>query len=155
MRILDLTAGKRAIWYDKKHPFTTYLDCRPEVEPDVVCDTGSIPHFIGEDFDLIVYDPPHMNCGPNSNMSKRYGYWTNDEIRDSIRRTEIEAHRVSKKGALMALKWNTHDIKLETVFSLLSHWEPLFGHLVKNGPHSQTYWVMLRRRDIESPKKLI
>lgn len=149
MRILDLTAGNRAIWYDKKHPFATFLDVRPEVEPDVVCDTKAIPHFIGQDFDLIVYDPPHLNCGPNSNMSKNYGHWTNQQIRDNIAATQVEAHRVAKKNGLMALKWNTHDIKLETVFGLLSHWEPLFGHLVKNGPRSQTYWVMLRRKDIE------
>lgn len=151
MRILDLTAGNRAIWYDKKHPFATFLDVRPEVEPDVVCDTKAIPHFIGKDFDLVVYDPPHMNCGPNSNMAKNYGHWTNEQIRENIRHTQVEAHRVSKVGALMALKWNDHDIKLQTVFSLLTHWEPLFGHLVKNGPHSQTYWVMLRRRDLEAP----
>lgn len=24
-------------------------------------------------------------------------------------------------------------------------WEPLFGHLTKDGPRSQTFWVMLRR----------
>lgn len=147
MRILDLTAGNRAVWYDKNNPLCTFLDIRPEVGPDVVCDTKSIPHFIGNEFDLIVYDPPHMNCGPNSNMSKNYGYWTNDQIRENIAKTQVEAHRVAKKNALMALKWNNHDIKLQTVFDLLTLWEPLFGNLTKNGPHSQTYWVMLRRKN--------
>lgn len=145
MKILDLTAGYRAIWYKKKHPFATFLDRRPEVEPDFLCDTTAIPDSVGTEFDLIVYDPPHMNCGPNSNMSQRYGYHTTSEILDVIVKTGREAARVAKPNALMALKWNTHDIKLNRIFKLLGDWEPLFGHLVKNGPHSQTYWVMLRK----------
>jgi hypothetical protein len=144
-KILDLTAGRRAIWYAKDHPFVTFLDKRPEVEPTIVCDTRSIPPEAGSGFNLLVYDPPHMNCGPNSNMSKVYGYHTTAEILDSIEKTGSEAHRVSVDNALMALKWNTHDIPLRKVFLLLKKWEPLFGHLTKDGPHSQTYWVMLRR----------
>ena len=146
-KILDLTSGYRAIWHNKKHPLATYLDIRPEVNPDFVVNTSNITPEVGTDFDLIVYDPPHMNCGPNSNLSKRYGYFKTHEIKESIHYTNFEAHRVTKKNALMALKWNNHDIKLETVFSILTKWEPLFGHLTKNGPRSQTYWTMLLRKD--------
>lgn len=145
MRILDLSAGRRAVWFNKRHPLAVYLDKRAEVLPDFVCDTTLIPDEVGRDFDLIVYDPPHMNCGPNSNMSKVYGYHTTAEILTSIAGSGREAHRVTKENALMALKWNNHDIKLERVFALLPQWEPLFGHLTKDGPRSQTYWVMLRR----------
>ncbi len=145
MRILDLSAGNRAIWYDKKHPFATYLDKRPEVNPDYVCDTrNGIPAIPGG-YDLICWDPPHMNCGPKSNMSKNYGYHTTAEILDTVEKTALQAWQVSGSGALMAFKWNNHDIKLEKILKLMPSWEPLFGHLTKNGPHSQTYWVMLRR----------
>lgn len=146
MKILDLTAGNRAIWFDKQHPLATYLDRRPEVSPDIVCDTTKIPAEVGDGFDLIVCDPPHMNCGPNSDMSKTYGYHTTFQILEDICATGKEAARVSKPNALMALKWNTHDIRIQRVFKLLGDWEPLFGHHTKNGPHSQTYWVMLRKR---------
>lgn len=145
MKILDLSAGRRAVWFNKRHPLATYLDKRPEVEPDIVCDTRSIPEVAGSGFDLVVFDPPHMNCGPNSNMSKVYGYHTTAEILDTIKGTGSEAHRVTKENALMALKWNDHDIRLQRVFDLLPQWEPLFGHLTKDGPGSKTYWVMLRR----------
>jgi len=145
MKILDMTAGKRAVWFDKKNPLCTYLDIRPEVEPDIVCDTRKMPDSVGAGFDLIVYDPPHVNTGPNSDMSKRYGYFTTKEILDSIAGSGKEAHRVSKPSALMALKWNNHSIRLQRVFDLLPQWEPLFGHLTKNGPGSQTYWVMLKK----------
>lgn len=145
MKILDLSAGNRAIWFNKNHPLCTYLDKRAEVKPTIVCDTGSIPEECGSGFNLLCWDPPHMSCGPNSNMSKVYGYHTTKEILETIEETGSEAHRVADPEALMALKWNTHDIKLERVFKLLPQWEPLFGHLTKDGPGSQTYWVMLRR----------
>jgi len=146
MKILDLSAGNRAIWFDKKNPLATFLDKRESVNPDIVCDTRSIPEIVGLEYDLVVWDPPHLNCGVNSNMSKTYGHHTTAEILDTIKGTGVEAWRVTKENALMALKWNTHDIRLQRVFDLLPNWEPLFGHLTKNGSSSQTYWTMLRRK---------
>lgn len=146
MRILDLTAGKRAIWFDKNHPDTVYLDKRPEVNPDLVADSRALPKVIGRDFDLVVFDPPHVNFGKNGHMSQRYGHHTTAEILELIEQAAREAHRVTKPDALMALKWNDHDIKLERVLKLMPQWEPLFGHLTKDGPGSKTYWAMLRRK---------
>lgn len=143
MKILDLSAGNRAIWFNKAHPLATYVDKRSSVDPDVVCDTRKkIP---GSGYNLICWDPPHMNCGPKSNMSKVYGHHTTKEILDTIKKTGSRVWKKSAPHALMALKWNNHDIKLERIFELLPQWEPLFGHLTKDGPRSQTYWVMLRR----------
>lgn len=148
MKILDLTAGRRAIWFDKDNPLCTYLDIREEMNPNVVCDTRSIPAEVGDGYTLIVYDPPHLPFGPNSDMGKRYGNFSTFEILDSIRKSSAEAHRVSAPNALMAFKWNTHDIKLPKVLNLMArHWEPLFGHHTKFGHKSQTFWVMLRRLD--------
>jgi hypothetical protein len=148
MRILDLSAGNRAIWYDKKHPLCIYLDRRAEVEPDIVCDTNlGIPPSVGTGFNLICWDPPHMPHGPNSDMARAYGRSSTAQILDLLSKTGREAWLVSAPKALLAFKWNTHDIKLNRVFSLLSDWEPLFGHLTKDGPRSQTYWIMFLRRD--------
>lgn len=146
-KILDLSAGNRAIWYNKNHPMTTYLDKRPEVKPDIVCDTRFLPESVGRGFDLVVFDPPHLNTGKNSHMSSRYGHHTTAEILDTVEKTAKELIRVTTPNALMALKWNDHDIKLQRVFDLMPQWEPLFGHLTKSGStsRSQTYWVLLRR----------
>lgn len=145
MKIIDLSAGNRAVWFNKNHPLALYLDKRAEVSPDVVCDTREIPESVGAGYGLICWDPPHLNTGARSHMSQRYGHHTTAEILDLVEKTGVEAHRISLPNALMALKWNTHDIRLERVFKLLPKWEPLFGHLTKAGPRSQTYWVMLRR----------
>lgn len=145
MRILDLSAGNRAIWFNKQHPLALYLDIRQEMKPDLICDVRQLPKYIGDNFDLICWDPPHVNTGANSNMAKNYGHFTTAQIIDLIERGAKEACRVSKPNALMAFKWNTHDIKLKRVFDLMPQWEPLFGHLIKSGPRSQTYWVMFKR----------
>jgi hypothetical protein len=151
LKILDLTAGNRAIWFDKNHPRAVYLDKRAEVNPTVVCDTREIPESVGSRFNLVVFDPPHLNTGKNSNMSKCYGHHTTAEILETIEKTAHQAHKISAPHALMAFKWNDHDIRLERVLKLMPQWEPLFGHCTnKDRPRSKTYWVMLRRM---SPKK--
>ena len=147
VRILDLSAGNRAIWFNRKHPDCTYIDKRAEVMPDLVCDSRDVLPFMAGTFDLMVFDPPHVNFGKTSNMARVYGHHTTAEIVDIIEKTSTEAHRVSRKDALMAFKWNDHDIPLPTVLKLLRGWEPLFGHLTKDGPGSKTYWCLLRRRD--------
>ena len=148
MKILDLTAGNRAVWYNKNHPLCTYLDRRSEVNPTVVCDTREIPESVGSGFGLVVWDPPHVNCGANSFMSQRYGHHTTADILDTIEKTGISVYKITKPHALMAFKWNNHDIKLKRIYDLIPQWEPLFGHLTKDGPRSQTYWIMFKRMEI-------
>lgn len=80
MKILDMSAGNRAIWFDKNNPLVMFLDKRESVNPTIVCDTRNIPESAGKDFDLVVFDPPHLNTGKNSNMAKCYGYHTTAEI---------------------------------------------------------------------------
>jgi hypothetical protein len=149
MKILDLTAGNRAIWFDKKNPLALFLDKRPEVFPDIACDIKNLPfEKIGCDFDLVVFDPPHMNCGRNSNMSKVYGYHTTQEILETVEKGSDQAHKACKDSAFMAFKWNSHDISLKRILKLMGQWEPLFGHITKDGPGSgsKTYWVLLKKR---------
>jgi hypothetical protein len=149
------------MWFDKNHPEATFVDVRESVSPTVCCDSRELPSQIGSGFDLIVFDPPHVNFGANAEMSKTYGHHTTEQIRDIIRRTAQETHRVAAPRALMAFKWNDHDQKLERVLALMSEWwEPLFGNIVsQRTKHScMTYWVMLRRKDVDafipSPKPI-
>jgi hypothetical protein len=157
VKILDLSAGNRAIWIQKELDFVTYLDKRPETNPDIICDTRDIPESAGSGYGLIVFDPPHLNFGKNSNMSKSYGHHTTQEILEIIAGSAKEAHRVSIEKALMAFKWNDHDIRLDRALELMSpYWTPLFGHHMRNrggsDAKSQSYWVMLLRRDAPGPE---
>jgi hypothetical protein len=147
LKILDLTAGSRGIWFEKTYPDAVFVDIRPEMKPDWVADSGALP-FDDSDFDLIVFDPPHVNSGANSNTTKCYGHYTAAQIRDFVLRASREAHRVSRADALMAFKWNDHDQKLGTILDLMkAWWEPLFGAKTstRTKHSSSTQWIMLRR----------
>lgn len=146
MKILDMSAGARAVWFDKNHPDATYVDIRPEVSPSIVADTRAMPAEVGTGFDLILFDPPHKNFAASGNMAKNYGHHTVAEIRVIVRDSAKEAHRVSNPDALMAFKWSEGHIKLRAALDLLGPWwEPLFGHGVSH-QQTGTSWVMLRRR---------
>ncbi len=149
MKILDMSSGNRAIWFNKEHPLCTFLDIRSSCNPTIVADTRDLPYEVGEGYNLIVFDPPHVNFGKNAEMSKTYGHHTTSEIRDIIRKSAKEAHRITEKDALMAFKWNNHDQKLEKILNLMSdYWEPLFGHTVslRTKHASSTKWVLLLRK---------
>lgn len=151
MRILDLTTGFKAMWFDKENPLVTFLDIREETKPTVLHDIRNpMPKTIGKDFDLVVFDPPHVNTGKNSNMSKRYGYFTTKEILETVIKGSQNAFEVTKNDGIMCLKWNDHDIKLKKILSLIEPcWVPLFGTHTKNKGKSQTYWVVLKKVTIE------
>ena len=146
MKILDMTAGNRAVWFNKNHPLATFVDMRPEVSPEIIADSGNLP--MNGLFDLVLFDPPHVNSGANSNTTKSYGHHTAAQIREFVTRAAAEAHRVTRTDALMAFKWNDHDQKLATVLALMATWwEPLFGATTTMATkhRSMTQWVMLRR----------
>ena len=149
LKILDLSAGKRGIWFNKNHPAVVYVDHRAAVHPAICCDTRCLPLAVGTGYSLVVFDPPHVNVGANSNLSRDYGHSTTKQIQDLVLLTAIEAHRVTVPDALMAFKWNDHDQRLTKIMDLVRYWwEPLFGHMVseRSMRASRTYWVMLRRR---------
>ena len=152
MRILDLSAGNRAIWFDKANPLATFLYKRAECNPTIVCDTTAIPDEAGANYDLVVFDPPHENVGANGYMAKRYGHSTRSQIVETIKGSGREAHRVTRSKALMAFKWNDHAYKLDSVLELLAeYWTPLFGHHMRNrggaAATTQSFWVLLLRKD--------
>lgn len=132
LRVLDLTPGLRAIWFDKSHPVATFA---PTDE------TG---------FGLVVFDPPHANVGASSVLSQQYGHHTAEEIRAFVVSGAAEAHRRTTPCALMAFKWNDHDQKFARILELMSPWwEPLFGQrtAIRTKHASSTYWAMLLRRE--------
>lgn len=150
MKILDATAGNRAMWFDKNCPLATFIDVRPEVKPDRVedCTNTSFPERI---FDLVVFDPPHVNCGASSSMGKTYGHFTTAQIKELCRKAFAEFYRVLKDGGFVIFKWNDHDTKLDTVLSLATPFlSPLFGQRVatRTKHSSSTYWVCLCKSDL-------
>ena len=149
MRVLDVTAGYRGIWFDKKDPIAQFWDIRPECRPDFVWDIRESiePIFEGK-FDLVVFDPPHTTWGPKSQVAKRYGAYHAEEIRDLIQRAAPQIHRLLKADGFLIFKWNTHEMPLEKILALMPQFRPLFGQrtAIRTKHASSTYWVVLVKK---------
>ncbi len=65
-KILDATVNRGRFWRGSKRPVTG-MDIDPRFDPDVVGDNTNMP-FPDGDFDVIVYDPPHI---PNQGKDKQ------------------------------------------------------------------------------------
>jgi hypothetical protein len=146
MRILDMSAGHRKVWFNRLNPDTVFVDHRLSMNPTVCCDTRHLPFKEGT-FDLIVFDPPHMMHGKGTDMAKFYGAYEAEDIRSTVTDSVKEAFRCSTGNALMALKWSTHDVRLNTLLSWIEGWQPMFGHAVSTLNHrkTSTYWVMFQK----------
>lgn len=142
-----MTAGNRGTWFDKQLADVVFVDLREHAHPDVVADSRCLPLPNGM-FDLVVFDPPHVNFGARSNMNRDYGHHTTENIRDLLRGAGKEAARVAKRDGLLAFKWNDHDQKLANVLPLLADWQPMFGQVtaVKTKHACTTTWLLLKRK---------
>jgi SAM-dependent methyltransferase len=149
VKILDLSGGHRNIWFNRFQSSTIYIDNRPEVLPNVLCDSRQLP-FPDASFDHIVFDPPHAVHGIGSKMARYYGAYSPLEIQSIIRKTSREAYRVLKDEGFMNLKWNDHDIRLDHILKFFECWEPLYGQKVagRSKHRSGTYWVALIKRPL-------
>lgn len=68
-RVLDATANRRKMWKGVEHAGErVHLDIDPSVAPDVVGDFREMP-FPADNFDVIVFDPPHLPVAAASPQS--------------------------------------------------------------------------------------
>ncbi|GAH32704.1 unnamed protein product, partial [marine sediment metagenome] len=100
------TCGFKGIWYQKNHPFVTFMDKRKgsysfsdgwkyhlskdrtyKVNPDVVSDWKDAP-FPDEYFDMVIFDPPHLIVDRNKKpfaMIQAYGCLYKDDYKRVLR----------------------------------------------------------------------
>lgn len=153
-KILDVTCGSRAMWFDKQHPAAIYCDKRDEeifgiwkstnrpsqctcvIHPDIVCDFTNLS-FEDNSFSLVVWDPPHLiEAKETSWMVKKYGKlddtWPK-MLHDGFR----ECMRVLKPDGVLIFKWSEHDIPAAKVWKAIGQ-KPLFGH--HSGKKMGTFW---------------
>jgi len=142
-RILDMTAGWRALWFEVDD--AVLVDRRLECAPHVVADWKHLPFRDGS-FDLVLFDPPHKGF-PSGFMAESYGVCTLEQVLFDMLHGAREARRVTRAGGLMVLKWATCALRLDRVLTHLPGWRPRFGQKTKTRPRPEdgTFWVLLER----------
>lgn len=116
VRVLDMTAGSRMMWFDPHNTSAVFVDNRTldtelcdgrrlEIKPDIIADFRALP-FSDDSFDHVVFDPPHLeSLGASS--------W-----RDDLAEGFSEGFRVLKSGGTLVFKWNETQIPTHEVISL-------------------------------------
>lgn len=161
MKILDATCGARRMWYQKNHPFVTFMDKRKgdfgftsmkngkgikretiKVDPDIQADwTKELPFEDGH-FDMIVFDPPHIIRKKKNNqsfMQHQYGVFKADNYKQDLRKGLSELFRVLKNQGILILKWCDLDRSVEEVIKL-SPYPPIFG--TRTGQRNNVHWIV-------------
>jgi len=169
MKILDATAGARGIWYQKNHPFVTFMDKRKcdiwdktenkkfsstrriKVNPDIVSEWKDAP-FPDNHFDMIIFDPPHLirkRDWSDSSMCVRYGKLYQDDWKQVLKQGIKKLFDVLKPEGVFILKWCETDKSVDEVISLMPY-PPLFG--TRTGQANKNHWVLFLKYDVN--KKL-
>jgi len=134
--VLDMTAGGRMIWSNKKSEFALFVDKREEtlemmdrgnvrtyeVKPDVQADWSDINGlpFESESFHQIIFDPPHLlRAGKESWLRKKYGVLDKVTWKRDLERGFSEAARLLADNGTLIFKWNSDQIKLSQVLELV------------------------------------
>lgn len=153
MKILDVCCGGKMFWFDKDSPIVEFCDIRKEnmelcdgrtfdVNPDTICDFRNLPHN-SNIFDMVVFDPPHLNhkAGNNAWIVKKYGKLQED-WKTQISEGFNECFRVLKNNGTLIFKWNESDILVSEILKC-SPIKPLFGH--KSGKQQKTHWLVFAK----------
>ena len=168
MKILDATCGFKGIWYQKNHPFVTFMDRRKgifdfdnpstlsryrryKVNPDIVSEWKDTP-FPNNHFDMVVFDPPHLikNKGSKEyNMMKAYGYLDKDTWRQDLKQGIKKLFDVLKPEGIFILKWCENSVKVEEVIKLCPY-PPLFGSNTKSKGKTANFWILFLKHSIDN-----
>ncbi len=166
MRILDATASTRSIWYQKNHPFITFMDrrhgkyysqtgnCKTDnvrvcnIFPNIIARWQNTP-FKNNSFDMVVFDPPHLFTEQNKKhpaMATPYGIFYKENWKKDLADGIIELFRVLKPNGIFILKWCEVDKSVDEIINLIPY-NPLFG--TRTGQSNNTHWICFIKHRFE------
>lgn len=159
MKILDATCGEKGMWYQKSHPFVTFLDKRNgiygknkhKIKPDIVATWDDMP-FPNNCFDVVIFDPPHIICNAETgNIVSQYGHFKIDTWKQELKTGIANCFRVLKPNGIFIFKWAKaerygHSIPIEDVLPMFP-FKPLFG--TRTGKRDTNHWIVFLKHRLE------
>ena len=169
MKILDATCGFKGIWYQKNHPFVTFMDKRKErvkcisikdqrvshkrfynINPDIVSEWKDAP-FPDNYFDMVIFDPPHLIINRDkknlSAMDKEYGNLYKDNWRGVLREGIKKLFDILKPEGIFVLKWCENSAKVDEIIKLCPY-PPMFGSNTKSKGHTENFWILFLKYNV-------
>jgi SAM-dependent methyltransferase len=164
MKILDATCGFRGIWYQKNHPYVTFMDKRKDVyysnhkkgkrrivvNPDIVSEWKNAP-FPDNYFDMVVFDPPHLvwskgSTKKESSLDKCYGYLREETWRQDLQQGIKKLFQILKPEGIFILKWCENSKRIEEVLKLCPY-KPMFGSNTKSKGKTENFWILFIKEE--------
>ena len=167
MKILDATCGFKGIWYQKNHPFVTFMDKKKgniirrsencklkhqrfwKCNPNVVSEWKDAP-FPDNHFDMIVFDPPHLIVDRNKKlpaMAQAYGYLYKDNWRQELKQGIKKLFEILKPEGIFILKWCENSVKVDEIIRLCPY-PPMFGSNTKSKGHTENFWILFLKYNV-------
>lgn len=162
MKILDATCGFKGMWYQKNHPLVTFMDIRKgtfthfrnstiTINPDVVSDWKDTP-FNDNEFDLILFDPPHIIQKSNKGiMATKYAVLNPLTWKNDLSAGINELFRILKPNGIFIFKWCETDKRthIKNILKLFPY-SPLFGTNSKSmrTGSGKIYWIVFLKYDV-------
>jgi SAM-dependent methyltransferase len=165
MKILDATAGCRSIWYQKNHPFVTFMDKRngtfiarsensklkdnhyKKINPDVISEWKDAP-FPDNYFDMVIFDPPHKIGNKEKktcSLEVSYGMLYTDTRKQELKTGIKKLFDILKPEGIFILKWCETDKPLMDVLKLFPY-KPLFG--TRTGQKNMNHWIVFLKYNV-------
>ena len=171
MKILDATCGTKAMWYEKNHPFVTYIDIRKghffywnkkkarkatqfKINPDILMDFTNL-NFPDCSFDMVIFDPPHFvrkNKEDNKNaMTERYGSLLSENWKQVLQKGINELFRVLRPEGIFIFKWSETDKSIDSVMKLFPY-KPILGNKNRFNPRrdKESFWLVFLKYDVNN-----
>ena len=149
--ILDACCSVKAMWVNKNHPNTVYIDIRKEpsgflgygrkeaLQPDYQMDFTDM-HFEDKAFKLVVFEPPHLSkLGKTSYFRRKFGALNPNTWKRDLKDGFDECWRVLDDYGTLVFKWSDSEIKFREVLNVIGK-EPLFQNTTNNKDTSVTKW---------------
>ena len=149
--ILDACCSVKAMWINKNHPNTTYIDIREEqngfighgrkagIHPDFIMDFRNMK-FPDNSFKLVVFEPPHLSTlGKTSKFRKMFGCLETETWPADLKKGFDECWRVLEDYGVLIFKWSNSEISFDKILKL-APCQPLFCNITNYKATSVTKW---------------
>jgi len=161
MKILDATCGFKGIWFQKNHPFVTFMDKRngkyyfitpsgkkkcTKVNPDIVSEWKDAP-FPDNYFDMVIFDPPHIIRGEKTTgkLILDYGKLNCKTWEQELKVGIKKLFKILKPEGTFILKWNECNKPINKIIKLFPY-QPLFG--TRTGLNNKNIWLVFLKYDV-------